>query len=139
MCAARRFVVSPAQLGGTWRKVLGSTAYLEAKARGDKSMPVKRRAPEASVGGVPQDPRDMAEAGLPTAQSPAGESDAPIGMTPGTDAAPCLGMNRRPRQPPWCGPPSSEDGQGDEWAAYVALDTYDEDERGIACGARALR
>jgi hypothetical protein len=29
---------------------------------------------------------------------------------------------------------SSEDIQGDEWAAYVALDTYDEDERGIAYG-----
>ncbi len=31
------------------------------------------------------------------------------------------------------GPPS-EGGQGDKWAAYVTLDTYDEDERGIASG-----
>ncbi|WP_433207221.1 hypothetical protein ACQP1G_21565 [Nocardia sp. CA-107356] len=29
---------------------------------------------------------------------------------------------------------SSEDIQGDEWAAYVALDTYDEDERGSPKG-----
>lgn len=31
---------------------------------------------------------------------------------------------------------SSEDIQGDEWATYVALDTYDDDERGIAYGTR---
>jgi hypothetical protein len=77
VCAARRFVVSPAQPGGTRRNVLGSTAYLEAKARGDSSMPVKRWPPEASVGGAPQDPCDMAKAGLPAAQSPAGASDHP--------------------------------------------------------------
>ena len=51
-------------------------------------MPVKRRPPEASVGGASQDLRQMAKAGLPAAQSPAGESDAPIGMTPETDARP---------------------------------------------------
>ena len=28
--------------------------------------------------------------------------------------------------------------QGDEWGAYVTLDTYDQDEHGIAYGARAL-
>lgn len=28
--------------------------------------------------------------------------------------------------------------RGDEWGAYVALDTYDRDERGIAYGARVL-
>jgi hypothetical protein len=33
---------------------------------------------------------------------------------------------------------SSEDIQGDESAAYVTLDTYVRDERGIAYGARAL-
>jgi hypothetical protein len=33
----------------------------------------------------------------------------------------------------------SEGIQGDEWAAYVTLDTYNEDERGIAYGVRALR
>lgn len=34
---------------------------------------------------------------------------------------------------------SSEDIQGDEWAAYVALTTYDRDERGITYRARAPR
>ena len=32
----------------------------------------------------------------------------------------------------------SEGIQGDEWDAYVTLDTYNRDERGIAYGARAL-
>ena len=32
----------------------------------------------------------------------------------------------------------SEGIQGDEWGAYVTLDTYNRDERGIAYGARAL-
>ena len=32
----------------------------------------------------------------------------------------------------------SEGIEGDEWDAYVTLDTYDHDERGIACRARAL-
>jgi hypothetical protein len=33
-------------------------------------------------------------------------------------------MNRETEQPPWRGAPPSEGGQGDEWVAYVALDTY---------------
>ena len=37
------------------------------------------------------------------------------------------GMNRETGQLPWRGAPPSEGGQGDEWAAYVVLDTYDED------------
>jgi hypothetical protein len=40
---------------------------------------------------------------------------------------PCPGMNRETGQLPWRGAPPSEGGQGDEWAAYVVLDTYDED------------
>jgi len=35
-----------------------------------------------------------------------------------------------------CGAMSSEDIQGDEWAAYLTLETYDEDERGIAYRTR---
>jgi hypothetical protein len=34
---------------------------------------------------------------------------------------------------------SSEDIEGDEWTAYVTLTTYDRDERGITCRARAPR
>ena len=50
---------------------LGRLAYLDAKARGDKSMPGKRWPSGGVQGGVPQDPRDMAKAGLLEAQSPA--------------------------------------------------------------------
>jgi hypothetical protein len=47
------------------------------------------------------------------------------------------------RSRPMAGPPSgygamsSADIEGDEWDAYVALDTYDDDERGIAYGTRS--
>jgi hypothetical protein len=34
---------------------------------------------------------------------------------------------------------SNEDIEGDEWDAYVTLETCIEDERGITYGARALR
>ena len=70
-CAVRRFVVSPTQSGGTWRRVfLGHLAYLNAKARGDQSMPGKRWPSEGVQGVVPRDPRDKAKAGLLEAQSP---------------------------------------------------------------------
>ena len=50
---------------------LGHLAYLAGKPGGDKSMPGKRRPSGGVQGGVPQDPRDMAKAGLLQAQSPA--------------------------------------------------------------------
>jgi hypothetical protein len=49
---------------------LGRLAHLDAKARGDKSMPGKWWSSGGVQGGVPQDPRDMAKAGLLEAQSP---------------------------------------------------------------------
>jgi len=36
-------------------------------------------------------------------------------------------MNRETGQPSWHGAPANEAGQGDEWAAYVVLDTYSDD------------
>ena len=50
---------------------LGRLTYLDAKARGDKSMSGTRRPPGGVQGGVPLGPRDMAKAGLLEAQSPA--------------------------------------------------------------------
>ena len=50
---------------------LGRLAYLDAKARGDLSMPGKRRPAGGVQNGVLQDPCDMAKAGLLEAQSPA--------------------------------------------------------------------
>jgi hypothetical protein len=41
-------------------------------------------------------------------------------------------------QPPERGAMPSEGIQGDEWATYVPLDTYNKDERGIAYGTRVL-
>jgi hypothetical protein len=49
---------------------LGRLAYLDGKPEGDKSMPGKRWPSGGVQGGVPQDPRDMAKAGLLQAQSP---------------------------------------------------------------------
>ena len=49
----------------------GSTAYSEAKADEDSSMPSKRERPEGVYGRDPQDPRDTARAKLPKSQSPA--------------------------------------------------------------------
>ena len=50
---------------------LGRLAYPDGKPEGDKSMPGKRWPSGGVQGGVPQDPRDMAKAGLLEAQSPA--------------------------------------------------------------------
>ena len=52
-------------------RFLGRLVYLDAKARGDKSMPGKRWPSGGVQGGVPQDPRDMAKAGLLEVWSPA--------------------------------------------------------------------
>jgi hypothetical protein len=38
-----------------------------------------------------------------------------------------------PGQPPGHGAILSEGIEGDEWGAYVTLETYDEAERGITC------
>ena len=62
---------SPTQSGGTRRKFLGQPTYLEAKAKGESSMSVKRLRPKSVVGPVPQGPRDMVKAGLPEPQSQA--------------------------------------------------------------------
>ena len=43
----------------------------------------------------------------------------------------CDGMVVRPLQPSERGALPSEGNQGDEWDAYVTLDAYDRDERGI--------
>src|SRR4051794_2484339 len=53
------------------RKTFGSTAYLAAKAKGDRSMPSKRGASEDVYGVVPRDPHDMVKVGLLEPQSPA--------------------------------------------------------------------
>jgi hypothetical protein len=56
---------------GTEEITSGSTAYPAAKAKGDRSMPVKRERPEGAYGLVSQDPRDRVKTGLFEPQSPA--------------------------------------------------------------------
>jgi hypothetical protein len=60
------------------------------------------------------------------------------GKTPETGATPCIGNVGQLMQPPGRGAMPSEGIQGDERYAYVTLDTYNRDERGIAYGTRAL-
>ena len=59
------------ELGGI---VPGLSAYLDAKARGDNSMPRSGGWSGGVQGYAPRDPRDMAKAGLPDAQSPVTKS-----------------------------------------------------------------
>jgi RNA-directed DNA polymerase len=55
----------------------GSTTHLEAKAKGDNSMSLKRRRPEGVYDLAPQDPRDTVRALLPKPQFPAMEAYIP--------------------------------------------------------------
>ena len=95
MCATRRFVVSPVQPGGTRRNVPGSDGLPGSERVRGQEHARKAAAGPGVQGGVPGDPRDMAKAGLPEAQSPEGAKCAPAGKTPETGAAPCAGMNLR--------------------------------------------
>jgi len=71
VCAVRRFVVSPTQLGGTWRNVPGSDGLPgRESARGQEHVRKAadgRRRPTVAL----RDPRDTVKAGLLEAQSPA--------------------------------------------------------------------
>ena len=49
-------------------EILGSTAYLNPKGRGNKSMPIKPRTAEDAYIVARRDPRDMAKATLPKVQ-----------------------------------------------------------------------
>ncbi len=62
---------------GSEDKTFGSTTYLEAKAEGDSSMSLKRRASEGVYGAALQDPRDTVRATLPKPQFPAMEAYIP--------------------------------------------------------------
>src|SRR5262249_22662173 len=79
---------------------LGQLAHLASKDNGDKSMPVTQHKPDDVYGHGLQDPQDRVKARLLEAQSPAGESDAPIGTTSEADVISCIGMNRETIQPP---------------------------------------
>ncbi len=120
-------------------KTPGSTAYPEAKAEGDNSMPLKRKVPEGVYGSVPQDPRDTVKARLPEPQSPVmqlpiSRSQRLASGTPGIRRRRCHRRNL-----PTGGTVRNDLTQGDERGTYVALARLTSKERGIAYGARALR
>src|SRR5262249_16225806 len=79
---------------------LGQLAHLASKDNGDKSMPVTQHKQDDVNGQGLEDPDDRVKARLLEAQSPAGESDAPIGTTSEADVISCSGMNRETIQPP---------------------------------------
>ena len=73
VCAAGRGAESLTQSRGVRRETPGSSTYLKAKARGDKSMSEKREAREGVYRVVLRDPRDRVRAALPEPQCPAVE------------------------------------------------------------------
>ena len=62
---------------GSEEKTPGSTTYLNAKAGGNSSMPLKRRRSEGVYDLALQDPRDTVRATRPKPQSPAMEAYIP--------------------------------------------------------------
>jgi hypothetical protein len=74
----------------------------------------------------------MAKAGLPDIPISRRCKIPSVGKTPETGVMPCVDIGGWSAQPPGYEAMPNEGIQGDEWDAYVALDTYNEDERGIA-------
>jgi hypothetical protein len=87
-------------------------------------MPEKREPPEDAEGAVPQDPRDRAKAALPESQSPAVEDAHPLLQRLERSATRGGSFAFRDRPPPTGGAMKNDFIEGDEWDAYVALDTF---------------
>src|SRR5947199_9054342 len=95
----------------------------KAEGGGDNSLSAKRESPEVVDGAVPQDRRDPVRAGFPAAQSRGGQHHTHCHNAWGQ----C-----RPEQAIgdlWPVPSAgqtmaSEVREGDEWVAYVALETF---------------
>src|ERR1700692_1583465 len=63
-------------------RFLGPMAYPDPKGERDSSLPGKRRSCPGVRGEASRDPRDMAKAGLPEAESPADEKTHPPARHP---------------------------------------------------------
>jgi hypothetical protein len=122
---------------GTEQSTSGSTAYLAAKAQGDKSMPSKRERPEDAYGPVPRDPRDTVKAGLPEPQFP-GVLATPSDDSVSTAEPSRYGGSRMPPERSARWPMGNDPIQGNERGTYLALDTSTMRNRGIAYGTRVL-
>jgi hypothetical protein len=104
--------------------LLGHPIDLKAKAGGEKSMSEKRRSLEDAEGAVLQDPRDRAKAALPESQSPAVQESHSLLRRLQRSATRGRSYSFRDRPPPTGGAMKNDFIQGDEWDAYVALDTF---------------
>jgi hypothetical protein len=101
-----------------------STAHLEAKAEGDKRMPLKRDVHGGAHCLVPQDLRHTVKAGLLEPQSPAMQVahpplTAPIAEPPGSLDSAC----RRDEPSSWWAV-RNDLTQGDDQGTYVTLETF---------------
>ena len=104
--------------------LLGHPIDLKAKAGGEKSMSEKREPLEDAEGAVPQDPRDRAKAELLESQSPVVKTHTRCysvsnAASPGGRPFAFCGL-----PPPTGRAMGSEPIEGDEWDAYVMLDTF---------------
>jgi hypothetical protein len=104
--------------------LLGHLVDLRAKAGGEKSMPEKREPLEGAEGAVPQDPRDRAKAALPEPQSPAVQYAHPLLRRLQRSATRGRPFTFRGPPPPTGKAMGNEPIEGDEWGAYVTLDTF---------------
>jgi hypothetical protein len=87
-------------------------------------MSEKRGTLEDAEGVVLQDPRDRAKAGLPESQSPAVEDAHPLLQRLKRSATRGGSFDFRDRPSPTGGAMKNDFIEGDEWDAYVALDTF---------------
>jgi hypothetical protein len=87
-------------------------------------MPEKRETPEGADDAVPQDPRDKAKAALPEPQSPTVEYAHPLLRRLPRSATRGSPFTFRGPPPPTGKAMASEAIEGDEWGAYVTLDTF---------------
>ena len=103
---------------------LGHPINLKAKAGGERSMSEKRGTLEDAEGVVPQDSRDKAKAALPESQSPAVQRTHSLLRRLKRSATRGRSYYFRDWPPPTGRAMKNDFIEGDEWDAYVALDTF---------------
>ena len=107
--------------------LLGHPIDLKVKAGGEKSMSEKRGSLEDAQGALPQGPRDRAKAALPESQSPAVQPSHSLLQRLHRSATRGRPFSFRGPPPPTGKAMGNEPIEGDEWGAYVTLDTFTAD------------
>jgi len=117
-----RCAIPFAERRGSEEQAPGSTAYPAAKAKRDRSMPLKREGPRDAHGCVPQDPRDMVRTTRFEPQSPAMQAYIPRlpRLVRGHDDRAMKSSSPKPSASWAIG---NDPIQGDGHGTYVALDT----------------